>query len=294
MPTFHTPGPISVEVDMVAGSVHLIASERSDTTIVVNPDDPSEHADVEAAGRTMVDLEGRTLVVRAPRARGIGNLVGFARTGSVDVTIELPEKSSLQVKTGAGDVTADGVFGDTTVETGAGAIHLDRAAGVRLRSGAGSLSLNRSRGDAEITTAGDIQLTRLDGDAEIKNQNGKTWIGEVGGGIGVRSANGDIRVDLAHSSVSAKTSNGSIGIGEVGAGEVNLETGFGGVEVGIREGAAAWVDATTRFGRVINSLEATGNPGDEGGRVAVRARTSFGDIHIHRSRNNRQRQTGER
>lgn len=291
MHTYDTPDPISVEVDVVAGSVHVIASERSDTTVVVNPRNPSEKADVETAERTTVDLAGPNLVVKTPR-KGIGSFVGLSRPGSVDVTIELPEKSSLQVTSGFGDVNADGWFGDVSFKTGAGAIHVDRAAAVQLKSGAGNLSVNQCRGDARVTTAGEMSIGRIGGEAEIKNLNGKTWIGVVDGPIGVTSANGDIGIDRAGSHVSARTANGNIAVGAVGSGEVSLESASGGLEVGIEEGAVAWVDATTKFGRVRNGLEATGGPSDEGSRVAVRARTSFGDIHIHRTSNDRE--TGER
>lgn len=291
MQTFETPQPISVDVDVVAGSVHVIASERSDTTVVVNAANPSEKADVEAAARTTVDMTGLNLVVKTPK-RGIGSFVGLVKPGFVDVTIELPEKSSLDVTTGMGDVNADGVLGDARVKSGAGAIHVDRAAAVHLKSGAGSLSVNHCRGDAQVTSAGEMFIGHIGGEAEIKNLNGKTRIGEVGGGISVMSANGDIGIDRARSHVSARTANGNIVVGEVGSGEVSLESASGGLEVGIVEGAAAWLDVSTKFGRVHNSLEATGSPEEARGRVAVRARTSFGDIQIHRSPS--KQETGEK
>ena len=286
MQRFETPHPISIDVDVAAGSVHVIAGDRSDTTVVVNPKDPSERADVEAVERTTVGMAGRKLVVKTPK-RGIGSFVGLTKPGSVDVTIELPEKSSLEVTTGMGDVNADGVFGDATVQSGAGAIHVDRATAVHLKSGAGSLSVNRCRGDAQATTAGEMSIGHIGGKAEIKNLNGRTRIGEVGGGISVTSANGDIGIDRARSHVSARTANGNIVVGEVVSGEVSLESASGGLEVGIEPGAAAWLDVSTKFGRVHSSLEATGSPDEATGRVAVRARTSFGDIQIHRSSINR-------
>lgn len=282
MQTFETPHPISIDVDLAAGSVHLIAGERGDTTVVVNPQNPSERADVEAAERATVDMVGRKLVIKTQK-RGIGGFVGLTRTGSVEVTIELPDKSSLEVKSGMGDVNADGAFGDARVKTGAGAIHVDRAGAVQLKSGAGSLSLKQCDGHAQVSTAGQMSIGRICGEGEIKNLNGKTWIGEVLGRINVMSANGDIDIDRARSDVSARTANGSIVVGEAGAGEVSLESASGGLEVGIGEGAVAWLDVSTKFGRVHNSLEATGGPDDARSQVAVRARTSFGDIHIHRS-----------
>jgi DUF4097 and DUF4098 domain-containing protein YvlB len=99
----------------------------------------------------------------------------------------------------------------------------------------------------------------------------------------VKSANGDITVARAHADVAVKTANGSIRIGEVTRGSVVLETGSGGLEVGIGQGTVAFVDARTRFGRVHNALETTSAPESSQETVEIRARTSFGDIAIQRS-----------
>jgi hypothetical protein len=85
------------------------------------------------------------------------------------------------------------------------------------------------------------------------------------------------------SDVAIRTGNGSIDIGELVSGEVSLATASGALDIGIASGTSAWVDARTRFGQVRNELEPAGAPEDTGARVEIRARTSFGDVHIHRS-----------
>jgi len=118
----------------------------------------------------------------------------------------------------------------------------------------------------------------------IKNSNGDTVVGEVTGDLRVTSANGRISVDRALASVMAKTANGNIRIGEVVNGAIELQTAAGELEIGIREGTAAWLDVSSRYGRVRNSLEETGSPGQSEARVEIRARTSYGDINIQRAR----------
>jgi len=282
MTTFHTPEPIELGVEIAAGSVQLIAGVRAETTVVVNPSDPTREADVEFADKTQVGLADGRLDVRTPKSRGIGGLVGIARPGSVEVTVELPQMSKVHITTGAGEVRADGRFGDVHVQSGAGDIHVDQATRARLTTGAGSLSLTRSHGDTEVAAGGDMRIERVDGSAEIKNVNGETWIGEVRGRLRVRAANGSIHVVRAHTDLAARTANGRIEIGEVISGSVTLATGSGPIEIGIGEGTSAWVDARTKFGRVDNSLEGTEGP-PPGEHVEARARTSFGDISIHRS-----------
>ena len=95
----------------------------------------------------------------------------------------------------------------------------------------------------------------------IKNSNGDTWVGEVTGDLRVNAANGDISVDHADAGVTASTANGDVRVGEVVRGSATLETGFGEIEVGIREGTAAWLDVHTQFGRVHNDLDASDGPG---------------------------------
>ena len=181
------------------------------------------------------------------------------------------------------DFRGDGRLGDVRIKSGAGNISLDQAGQVQLETGAGSVTVERATGRAEVTAAGNMRIGEIGGPADIKNVNGKTWLGEVTGSLRVKAANGDITVGRAHSDVAAKTANGSIEINEVVSGSVVLETGMGGLDVGIRNGTAAWVDATTRFGRVHNTLATADGPEGSNATVEIRARTSFGDITIHRS-----------
>ena len=112
--------------------------------------------------------------------------------------------------------------------------------------------------------------------------SGDTWIGTVGGDLRVKSANGNIAVDAARASVGAKSAYGDVRLGAVGQGSVVLETHVGDVEVGIPEGTAAWLNASSAVGRVHNAIEAADAPDPSAETVEVRARTSVGDVVIHR------------
>ena len=71
MPTFETNQPIVLSIEMSQGAVHVIASDRTDTVVAVNPSDRDRPEDVEAADKTVVDLANGTLSIRAPKPRGI-------------------------------------------------------------------------------------------------------------------------------------------------------------------------------------------------------------------------------
>jgi hypothetical protein len=62
-----------------------------------------------------------------------------------------------------------------------------------------------------------------------------------------------------------------------------VQTSYGGIEIGIRHGSAAWLELSSRRGRVHNALEATDGPAQDDDTVEVRASTNWGDILIRRA-----------
>ena len=72
-------------------------------------------------------------------------------------------------------------------------------------------------------------------------------------------------------------------VGEVVRGSVSIKTACGELEVGIKSGTTALLDVHTQFGSVRNRIEACDAPTQHDETVEVRARTSYGDIVIHRS-----------
>jgi DUF4097 and DUF4098 domain-containing protein YvlB len=280
MPVFSTPEPISLTIELSAGDARIIASDRTDTVIEVRPRDDSKAADIRAAEQTRVEHSSGRLLVKTPRQR---NFLG--RGSPVDVTIELPAGSEVQGDTGMGEFGAEGHLGECRFKTGMGSIRLDHTGAVHLRTGMGNIAVDRALGDADVTTgSGDVRIGQIEGAAVIKNSNGDSVVGEVTGDLRVKSANGRISIDRAHASVIAKTANGNIRIGEVVNGPIVLETAAGELEVGIREGTVAWLDVSSKYGRVRNSLDQTDSPEQSEARAEIRARTSYGDIKIHRAR----------
>jgi hypothetical protein len=284
MSTFDTNQPIALSIALSHGDVQVIATDRTDTVVAVNPSDRDRPDDVDAAARTAVDLANGTLSVKQTKPGGIaGPVIGWKRRGSVDVVVELPAGSSLRADTGVADFRCDGRLDDVEVKTGAGDVRLDRTGALRVRTSTGHVAVEEASGRAEIVAAGDLTVGAVAGDADVRNINGRTWIGRVGGNVKVKSANGDVTIDDAGHDVTVKTANGTVRIGQVSRGAVSIETASGSLEVGVREGTAAWIDATTKFGRVHNHLTPTDEPEPSAETVQVRARTAFGDVLIERS-----------
>ena len=279
MPTFDTPEPITATIDLAIGDVRISTGDGGTTVVDVQPSDASNEEDLKLAEQTRVEYDNEQLLVKTPKMRS-----WLSKRGpSVDVTIELPAGSNVRGALGMGDFDCDGELGECRIKTGLGRIGVDQAHTLNLRSGAGDISVDHATGRAEVTAgSGDLRLRELDGSAVIKNSNGDTWVGVAGGDLRLNAANGSIAVDLAQASVGAKSANGDVRIGEVVRGSVVLETKIGDLEVGIREGTAAWLDVNSQFGRVHNALEAADAPETSVETVEVRARTSVGEVVIRR------------
>jgi hypothetical protein len=280
MSTFDTPEPISATIDLSVGDLLITAGDAGTTVVEVRPSDPSNDEDVKAAELTRVEYADGALLVKTPKLRQWRPRGGGS---SIDVTIELPAGSSVHGALAAVDVQADGRLGDCRIKTGLGRIRLDETGTLNVKSGAGDISVERVTGAAEVTAGtGDIRLRELGATAVIKNSNGDTWIGTAGSDLRVKAANGSIAVDVAQGNVVAKSANGDVRLGDVVRGSVVLETAIGDLEVGIREGTAAYLDVSATGGRVHNTLEAASAPEPSTETVEVRGRTSVGTITIRR------------
>ncbi|MFJ8542769.1 DUF4097 family beta strand repeat-containing protein [Streptomyces sp. NPDC093586] len=279
MPSFDTPGPIAVTAHVGAGSIRFAAGDRLDTVVDVRPGDPERDKDVRAAEQTEVSYVSGVLTIRTKERRFIGP------TGVVDVTVELPTGSRIDTTGSWTQVVGEGRLGEVRVKSSGGDVRLDTTGPLRLTASHGSITVGRVEGAAEITTSfGSVRVGLLEGSAVLKNSHGSTAVGTAIGDLRVSHANGDIDIARAEGSLAATAAHGALRVGEVARGEVQLETSYGVIEVGIREGTAAWLDAHADAGRVRNTLTASGAPGEAEDTVKIRARTRYGNIDVRRAK----------
>ncbi|MFC4496980.1 DUF4097 domain-containing protein [Streptomyces ovatisporus] len=280
MPAFDTPEPISATARVEAGSIRFTASDRLDTVVEVTPRDPERDQDVRAADQTEVTYASGVLTVRTPKPR---YLIG--RTGTVDVTVGLPTGSRIEMTGAWAQVLGEGRLGQSRVKTSSGDVRLDTTGPLQLTASHGSITVDRVEGTAEITTSsGSLRVGLVDGPAVLKNSHGTTTVGAVTGDLRVSGANGDIDITRAEGTVAASTAHGTLRVGEVARGTVQLETSYGAIEVGVREGTAAWLDVRSNHGQVRNTLTASETPEKTEDTVEVRARTRWGNIDVRRAK----------
>ncbi|MFG2173545.1 DUF4097 domain-containing protein [Streptomyces niveus] len=280
MPSFDTPEPITATTHVEAGTIQFIATDRTDTVVGVRPRDPKKDSDVRAAEQTEVRYVSGLLTIRTPKQR---YLVG--RTGAVDVTVELPTGSQVEVTGAWAQVHGEGRLGEVRVKTSSGDARFDTTGPLNLTASHGSITVDHVQGAAEITTSsGSLRVGTVDGPAVLKNSHGTTSVRDAMGDLRVSGSNGDILVEHAEGSVTATTAHGALRIDDVARGTVQLETAYGSIEIGIRQGTAAWLDASSRLGQVHNTLTASDTPDSSEDTVEVRAHTRYGNIDIRRAR----------
>ncbi|MGW5496591.1 DUF4097 family beta strand repeat-containing protein [Streptomyces olivaceoviridis] len=216
MQKFDTAAPVTAVVDIPAGRVQFIASDRADTTVEIRPADPAKGRDAKAAEQTTVTYADGVLRITAPAG---GNQL-FGPSGSLEVTVQLPAGSGVEGKAAGAEFRGVGRLGDVAFDGAYRRIKVDEAASVRL--------------------------TALDGDVEV---------GRLHGSADISTARGDIRIsEAAHGTLVLRTQSGDISVTAADGVSATLdaETGRGRVHNALRNDGTAALDirATTSHGDI--------------------------------------------
>ena len=276
MPAFATPGPIAATVEVAGAQVRVAAGDRTDTVVLVEPIDQASRSDVKVAGRTQVDFADGQLTVKTTTPGD--------KNGSVAITIDLPAGSSLAAHLAYSSVHADGPLGQCELHLASGQVQLDRIDALQANISAGEVAIGHIAGRASIDGgAFAIRISEVEGTAGITSSGGRAWIGHAAADLELSSGSGAFDIDRADGSVTATTASGAIRIGRLTHGQAKLTNGSGNIEIGISEGTAADIDATSERGAVRNSVPPAQDPATSDNKVTVHARTRHGDIIVHRA-----------
>jgi DUF4097 and DUF4098 domain-containing protein YvlB len=192
MRKFTTTTPISAILHIPAGRIQLIAADRTDTTVEIQPTNAAKNRDIKAAEQTTVDYTDGVLRIKtATKNQYLGP------TGSIEVTVKLPAGSRIEAKTASVELRSVGRLGDVTFHGAYRQIKLDETASLRLTATDGDVEVGRLGGPAQISTArGDIRITEA-----------------TGGKVVLRTHSGDISIGAAtgvSAALDAGTSHGRI------------------------------------------------------------------------------------
>ncbi|WP_150250574.1 DUF4097 family beta strand repeat-containing protein [Nocardiopsis deserti] len=177
MHTLPTPAPITTVLNLPAARIHIIAADRTDTTVQIQPANPSKNRDVQAAEQTTVTHDDGVLHIQTPTPKH----QAFGPSGSIEVTIQLPTGSHLQAKAASAQLRGVGRLGNVTLEAAQGPVKLDETASAHL-----------------TLLDGDISIGHLNGPAQISVQKGDIDIAQATHGtVALRTESGDITISAA-------------------------------------------------------------------------------------------------
>lgn len=266
--TFHTAGPLSLDLRLPSGQIELEAVDGEETTVELDAVRDSDGIR-EVIDNARIELrqrgDGHEVVVDVERKKF--KLFDFMNADII-LRVRAPHGADVQVSTASADLDARGRFGALRAQAASGDLRFMELDGrVDIKNASGDVELGRVGGEASINTAsGDIHVDHIEGDATL------------------RSASGDVEIQEAGASVTVQTASGDQRLGTVSQGRVVMQSASGDQVVGIRRGSRVHIDAKTMSGDTSSELVVGDEPplGD-GPTVELRATSMSGDIRILRA-----------
>jgi len=243
-------------VDSSDGSVTVAGERESGAHIVVtaNRDDVEQYLEFRYE-----EHPGEVRVVVRRRHEGWFN---WGHHGlNLHIAVNVPEETSLNVKTGGGSVEASRINRETELDTSGGSIKASQlGANLRAHTSGGSIRIESVKGNARVdTSGGGITGEDLDGTLDARTSGGSIDLRRIKGDLLAHTSGGSIGIEDAGGRVNADTSGGSVEVrftrGNSHGGEI--ESSGGGVRVALDRSANLNLDASTSAGSVVTDLPIT-------------------------------------
>lgn len=284
---FDTPGKVELTVDNKLGEVRLITHAAPVTEIDVRVHGPR---DDEVAQMVWVEHQNSD---GAHRVRvEVPDLAdsSWRRLVNVAITVRLPEGATVEVRTVAGSITAEGSLGPARTETTSGDISVCPVDGdLEARSTSGDVRVASVTGAAEVVTvSGDVRCGPVGKTGRVKSGSGGVEVGSVRENLTVETVSGDVTVGRLHDGCDLKTVSGDQQVRQLDAGLAQFKTVSGDLTVSIARRTAVMVDAQSLSGSLSSEIDLSSDePGvgwEPGPHAEVRARSVSGDVRIQRAR----------
>ena len=285
MPTYPTPAPIDLAIDLQVGAIEVVAGDRADTVVTVSPTNPAKAVDRRGAEETTRRLRRQRLTVIGPKPRF--SCIGPSE--SVDVRVELPDRApGSPPRSRSAGVRTVGRLGATRIKS------LDRAR--RRSTTTGDLWLRAGHGSATVGTRRrrrrDHRRPRPDPDRHGHRRRAAQGVARQRHGRGgpaatsrpsCRTATSRSPGRSARSRRRPRTASIRLrrGLERLGGGRERLRRGQRSAS---RPASRPGSTCPPRTVASATSSTPTARPPQSEQTVAVRARTQFGDIAVRRAR----------
>ena len=163
---------------------------------------------------------------------------------------------------------------------------------VDLRTGGGDVKISHLKGEANLeTSGGDVGASDLAGNLRARTSGGDIKLRDLSGDLNVKTSGGDITLENAHGRIEAHTSGGDVNAalarGNAKGGEI--ETSGGDIKLRVDPAVSLDLDASASSGDVTSNLplKVTGEISPSrlratlgAGGETLRIHTNGGSIHI--------------
>jgi hypothetical protein len=269
MPTFDTPGSVSLQVKLPSGRVVVTTADEPKTTVEVVPVGRRGHDAIEDIEITMDEHAGRHVVRIEQKDRFRWGPIQISWGGDFECRVTCPPGTDLDLSGASTDVRVDGELGEVSARTASGDLRLQAVGGsLRVKTASGDVFVGAIAGDASVVTvSGDVSVERVDAALNARAVSGDVTIGTVVGECGVSTTSGDVELKAVIS------------------GDVRVQTVSGDVRVGIARGTRVWIDAASVSGDLESELGLEDGAGaeSEGSVVPLRVKTVSGDVAVVRA-----------
>jgi hypothetical protein len=256
------------------GSIHVSAGDTSDVCIEVLSKIEAGRPDYAALNLKDLQLNcahnGNDVEIHS-------EFHGLKGRLTIEFRISVPRNYNVKLMSGAGNISVDGLEGETWAETFGGRLSFTRIMGqVMGRTAGGNIDAIEVRGNVSVNTSG-----------------GSISIGQVKGGVVAQTAGGSIRIEDLAGEIEATTKGGNVAArlsGQIGA-DCYLTTSAGKVIVELNQTSAFDIDAKTRAGSIVTEFPITMQgklrgssckSSINGGGPKLILRSSAGDIHLRK------------
>jgi DUF4097 and DUF4098 domain-containing protein YvlB len=282
--TYAASGAIDAAINLAMGELVVTADDVDEVTVEITPTQSDRPADVRAAENTAVDFADDRLTITQKRGNLLSTLVN--KSWSIDVHVRVPRRSRFNVKSSYGNVRIRGPIGRSSLATSYGDITAGDVAELTAKTSYGEVRLDRVSGTTALTGTS-LLIGEVYGDATVKSSHGNVAVGLVAGQLAAASGYGNIDVRTVMGDLEARAGHGKVLVSDAVSGTAQLETSYGDIEVGIRQGTLTWLDLDAKGGTVRNELNVAGpdsqDDDDTTDRLKVTARTNYGSVRAFRA-----------
>ena len=269
MPTFDTPGSVSLQIKLPSGRVVVTTAEEPKTTVEVVALGRRGQDAMEEIEITMDERSGRHVVRVEQRDRFRWGPIQITWGGDFECRVTCPPGTDLELSGASTNVRVDGELGEVSARTASGDI--------RLQGVVGPLQVKTASGDVFVGVVG--------GQGAIATVSGDVGIERIDAALTARAVSGDITIGSIAAELGISTTSGDVDLKAVLDGDVRVQTVSGDVRVGVARGTRVWVDAASVSGRLESELGLDDEQAEEteGGIVPLHVKTVSGDVSVVRA-----------